>query len=411
MPLTPLLFLSPRVPWPLNTGAKIRTHALLDALKHHYRISYMGFLQPDLDEREAHRYLSKCVDTQLFPEAAQCLATKILLGLRTLVDRRPVTIAKYWNRSLADRVRRWMQDHPDGVVHADHLHMAPYLDLGRAALRVIDEHNVESRIVERLAEQKRSENRFGLAGFYFRLQARRMRAYESRMARRADLVLAVSTPDAEELTRMAPQTPIECIPNGVDVDYFSANHGGGLAPLPGRMVFTGSMNWLPNQDAVSYFVDEILPVLNERHGRPFEWTLDVVGHAPPPSIQALSSDRVRVTGSVDDVRPYLREASVCVVPLRIGGGSRLKILEAFAMGLPVVSTSVGCEGLEVEHERHLLVADEPHDIAQAVARTEGDESVREELATRARGLAHESYSWTQIGRRMVERYAVALGKT
>lgn len=404
--MRPLLFLCPRVPWPLDTGAKIRTSALLKALLESYAVTYAGFLQPDLDEGTAREQLARCEQVHFRPEPAVSAAGKGWLGLRTLADARPATIAKYADARLAAFVREWIAAHPEGLVHADHLHMAGYLAAAAGAgLRVIDEHNVECRIVERLAE--RTAKRW-LAPYY-RLQARRMRAWEARMAATADRVLAVSETDALELRRMAPKTPVELIRNGVDLDYFAPPEGG-RRPRPGQLVFTGSMNWLPNQDAIQFFVEQVLPVLEREHPREGGWRLDVVGHSPPPAIRALAREGINITGTVDDVRPYVHGAQVYVVPIRIGGGSRLKILEAFAMEIPVVSTAVGCEGLDCEDGVQLRIADEPEQLATAVAELTHDGETAAALAARGRRHAIDHFSWGAIGRRLVEVYEAALAE-
>jgi glycosyltransferase involved in cell wall biosynthesis len=419
----PLIFVSPRVPWPLNSGAKIRTRALLDALTVAYETHYVGFLQPDLTEAEARRQLDACAGVALFPEPATTPAGKALLGLRSLFDARPATMMKYDAPAVAAEVARMLAFHPGAIVHADHLHMAVHLSAAKAprpggsaeaALRVIDEHNVETQIVERAAQTFRLSGLAGtLAGpptrSWLQSQARKMRRHEAAWVGRADLTLAVSPGDAEQLRAMAPGADVEVVPNGVDVDYF-APPPEGRRPTPGRLVFTGSMNWLPNQDAMLYFCREILPVLRAQHGPGDRWSLDIVGQSPPPSVQALAGPRVRVTGIVDDVRPYAHEAEMFIVPLRIGGGSRLKILEAFALGVPVVSTTVGCEGLDATDGEQLLIADGAEAFAAAIARLSGDAGLRAALAERARRHALEHFSWAGIGRRLLAIYEDRLAR-
>jgi glycosyltransferase involved in cell wall biosynthesis len=393
----PLLFLCPRVPWPLNTGAKIRTHALLKALLSEYRVSYAGFLQPDLNEVEALERLADCENIRLVPEQCVSFAGKAWLGFRNLFDDRPATVAKYRHRRIVEFVRSWMDHHPGGVVHADHVHMAPYLELVPDGFKVMDEHNVESQIVERLAEKKSGSP----VGTYIRSQAGRMRKLEARMTRYSDLVLAVSEGDAIQLREMAPGTRVEVVPNGVDLEYF---HPSVETPrIPGRLVFTGSMNWLPNQDAVIYFMEEIWPILDATpEGN--DWSFDIVGHTPPPSVKMLASDRVRVTGSVDDVRPYVHGAVAFIVPIRIGGGSRLKILEAFSMEIPVISTTVGCEGLNVSDGVQLLTADTPEQFSAALVRLAQEPDLGRELASRAKQHVEGHFSWSTIGRKMLNCY-------
>ena len=404
MPLTfpasapPLLFLSPRVPWPLNTGAKIRTHALLRALCEAFPVHYAGFLQPDLSADEARRRLGACETIKLYPEQGISLRGKAWLACRALADSRPVNILKYDHGGLRDYVSLWIQENPAGLVHADHLHMAACLGDASPVACVIDEHNVESVILERMAS---SYHRRGLRP-WLRRQARRMADFEARTIARRAQALAVSPEDAARLEALAPGARVTVVPNGVDLDYFTPPPPDNRR-IAGRLVFTGSMDWLPNQDAVMHFLDSIWPRLPRTPGQP-PWQFDVVGRSPSAGLRARSDAANRVTGAVPDIRPFLHEAMMLVVPLRIGGGSRLKILEAFAAGLPVVSSRVGCEGLEVEDGRHLLIADEPEAFAAAIARLHGDEALRHELAAAGRRLAQLRYDWRTIGRDLVQTY-------
>jgi glycosyltransferase involved in cell wall biosynthesis len=178
----------------------------------------------------------------------------------------------------------------------------------------------------------------------------------------------------------------------VDVEYFQ--------PLPGEettnsLVFTGSMDWLPNEDAIFYFADAILPLIKEHSPEVY---LDVVGRNPSRKLQALaeSEKSIRLTGWVDDIRPFVGRGSVCIVPLRIGGGTRLKIFEAMAMGKAVISTSVGAEGLAVRSGENIVLADTPNDFAQAVISLLHDPKRRQQLGTAARTLVQENYSWTIV---------------
>jgi glycosyltransferase involved in cell wall biosynthesis len=409
--LKPLLFLSPRVPEPLNTGAKLRTRALLTALTRAFDGHYLGFRQPELPEKEARRALGECRAVRLWPEPATGRVGRLLLALRNLADTRPVSVAKYWQTSLAAAVRQWGVEHPRSPAHADHIHMAPYLNLIDGP-RVIDEHNVEAAILERMVEHYRPGGPLGrllapVARAWLGRQAARMIGLESDLVGKAQLVLAVSGEDAARLRKDQPSANTLVVPNGVDVNYFTPSPES-TPPESGQLVFTGSMDWFPNQDAIVYFCREILPLLERDHAG-VDWRLDVVGHRPPAAVQALAGPRVHITGSVPDVRSFAWRARTFVVPLRIGGGSRLKILEAFAMGIPVVSTGVGCEGLAVEHGTHLLIADTPGEFAEALARTDGDAGLRKELTTRAAAFALERHTWAAIGEELVRTYRREFG--
>jgi glycosyltransferase involved in cell wall biosynthesis len=209
-------------------------------------------------------------------------------------------------------------------------------------------------------------------------------------AARADHVLAVSEDDRDFFARFLDSRKISVIPTGVAIQYFQPSSDRGD---PNSLVFTGSMDWLPNEDAVFYFADQILPRIRRRMPKA---KLVVVGRRPSKRLQALakSSDGVQVTGEVTDIRPYVEHASVYVVPLRVGGGTRLKIFEAMAMGKPVVSTSIGAEGLPVQHDVDIILADGAEEFANRVVELLGDPGGRHRLGHAARRLVEQNYSWS-----------------
>jgi glycosyltransferase involved in cell wall biosynthesis len=202
-----------------------------------------------------------------------------------------------------------------------------------------------------------------------------------------------------------PWLKIIVIPNGVDLSYFR------VLPAPqerSHLVFTGSMDWRPNQDALRYFIRDVLPLI--RHAQP-DVECTFVGRRPPKDIQRLGEiARVTVTGTVDDVRPYVERAAVCVVPLRIGGGSRLKILEAFAMGRPVVSTRIGAEGLDVVQGKHLLLADDPRQFAESVIDLLKNEQQSRLLGHESRKLVERQYGWDSLATRFGDFIRETLGE-
>jgi glycosyltransferase involved in cell wall biosynthesis len=249
-------------------------------------------------------------------------------------------------------------------------------------------HNVEAEIWRRHADAATS----GLRKRLYRGQSTRMRRFEGRTMARFDRVLAVSDVDRDTLQRIYPRSltaPVSVIPTGVDTAYFSP---GPRDPSGARrIVFTGSMDWLPNVDAVVFFCREILPLI--RQDEP-DVTFTIVGRSPTPVVQRLAEDPwIDVTGRVDDVRPFLAASTVNVVPLRIGGGTRLKIFEAMAAGRAVVSTSVGAEGLPIESGRHLLLADDPAAFARSVVTLLRDSEKRQAMESEARAFVAARYDW------------------
>jgi glycosyltransferase involved in cell wall biosynthesis len=218
-----------------------------------------------------------------------------------------------------------------------------------------------------------------------------MLTYERSICRAAGHVIAVSEEDADRMRSRFGVSRISAVPTGVDIDFFAAPSD---CPPVADLVFVGSMNWMPNIDGVSYFSREIMPLILTR--KP-DCRVAIVGRTPPPSITRLAEiePNVSVTGSVPDVRPYLWGSKVCIVPLRIGGGTRLKIYEAMAARIPVVSTSVGAEGLPVSDGENIVLADDPRQFAEACLDLLADSDKRGRLAGRAWDLVASSYSWKQ----------------
>jgi glycosyltransferase involved in cell wall biosynthesis len=224
-----------------------------------------------------------------------------------------------------------------------------------------------------------------------------MRRYEGECGERFDAVIAISEPDRESFEEDYGWRHVRAIETSVDLDYFRT---AGRPEVPDRVVFVGSMDWLPNQDGVKYFVERVWPLVRRRrHGATFR----VVGRNPPPEIRRLSGvDGVEVAGTVPDVRPYLDEAAVMAVPLLVGGGTRLKIFEAMAMGKAVVSTTVGAEGLSVIPGEHLLIADDPSGFADAVVSTLESPEHRAALGDAARRLVNERFGTEPVARQFDE---------
>jgi glycosyltransferase involved in cell wall biosynthesis len=300
----------------------------------------------------------------------------------------PADLWRWRIPAVRARIRERIKQGVDLCV-ADFLVAMPNLPTRTSTPLVLFEHNVEYMIWKRLHEvEKRPWRRALLA-----LEWRKMRRYEAGACARADLTVAVSEADRSLLAANAPGADIRAIGTGVDTTYFNPN---GAVEGPATLVFTGSMDWYPNEDAMMYFIATILPELRrEVPGL----SLAVVGRDPSPRLRtACSAAGVRVTGTVPDVRPYVAEASVYVVPLRIGGGTRLKIFEALAMGKAVVSTRVGAEGLPIMPGQHFLEADSPGDFAQAVIGLLKDPGRRHALGAAGRRLVEEQYSWTQVSR-------------
>jgi glycosyltransferase involved in cell wall biosynthesis len=267
---------------------------------------------------------------------------------------------------------------------------------------VLFTHNVEATIWKRHYEVARNPLWKAMCWREYRATARAERRYLNL----ADHILAVSNTDRDMFARLIKPTKITVIPTGVDVDFFRPAVE---AEKSNTMVFTGSMDYLPNEDGIAYFVREIFPQIRNRIP---DATLVVVGRRPSPRLLALAktTEGVQVTGTVEDIRPYVGRGSIYIVPLRVGSGTRLKIFEAMAMGKAVVSTSIGAEGLPVQPGRDIVIADRPDEFASAVVELLRDPVRRTELGRAAHDLVTKQYSWDSVGQ-YFESVLESLSKT
>jgi glycosyltransferase involved in cell wall biosynthesis len=287
-------------------------------------------------------------------------------------------------KALRDEARRFQPD----VFYCDHLDSFLYRTACPGAALLVDLHNVYSTLASRTADEHSSR----LTRLYLRREARLLAAIEGQAARHADALLTVSEADAAHLRSLGARS-ISVVPNGVDCEAYT-DLPTGRGEGPPTILYVGSMAWQPNVQAAIYLAREALPQI--RTAVPAA-RLVIVGRDPTVEVRALAHlPGVEIAGGVPDVRPYLRQAHLLAVPLESGGGTRLKILEAFAAGLPVVSTPVGCEGLRVTAEEHLLMAPRKR-FAAAVTALLGDPQRGRELAARARQLVHAEYDWRRIG--------------
>ena len=388
-----ILWLKADLLLPLDKGGRLRTWHLMRHLRRHHEITYVAFADP----RESSGHISGMKDVAdrvvTIPRSeAPKNSPGFYAGAAVRVfDPLPYAVGKYRSREYRSAVARLFQTQTFDLIVCDFLPPAVNLSWPLPCPAVLFTHNVEADIWRRHAETRASSP----AHFLYTMQHRRMLRFEEAALRRFDGVLAVSDADRQTfgwLYQDATRRPIRVIPTGVDTDFFTPAD----SPTESRtLVFTGSMDWLPNEDAMLYFCREILPLIRaEEPGV----TVDIVGRAPTPAVRRLGEEHgIRVTGRVDDVRPHVRKAAVYIVPLRIGGGTRLKIFEAMSMGKAIVSTTVGAEGLPVTDGEHLLLADEPQRFARAVVRLLRDGVRRRTFEAAARALVLDRYDWAAAG--------------
>jgi len=374
---------------PPDTGGKIRSYNILRQLARHHSITFFSFyaahngdLHPGLD-----KIFDRVVNIPLRLPAPKSIAEMLDYGIH-LLSSEPYGITKYCRPEVRRELRSLLQQETYDVILCDFMAAAGVIPWEWPTPKVLFTHNVEAIIWRRHYEVATNAIWKAIA----RREWLSMEAAERRYLLLADRVLTVSEKDRDAFTAFLDVDQLTVINTGVDVDYFQPTS---VKETPNSLVFTGSMDWLPNEDAIFYFVESILPLIQKQVP---EVTLEVVGRSPSRKLQAMAEAApcIRLTGWVEDIRPFVARGSVCIVPLRIGGGTRLKIFEAMAMSKAVVSTTVGAEGLPVRSGENILLADTPDDFARSVISLLRDPRRRQQLGTAARGLVQDNYSWPKV---------------
>jgi len=373
---------------PPDTGGKIRSYHILRELAREHSITFFSFHAAE--SNNAHRELEKVFDrvvcVPLVLPAKRSLA-ELRNYAASFFSREPYNIAKYCRPQVGRRFVDLLKRGDHDVIVCDFLMAAGVIPWDWPMPKVLFTHNVESMIWRRHYEFARNPFWKALS----RREMRRMETAERRYLKAADRVLTVSESDRRFFSSFLESTKLTVIPTGVDVEYFQSSAGN---ENRNTLVFCGSMDWLPNEDSVLYLVREILPRVRQEFP---EVSLCVVGRSPSPRLQSLAAreKNMELTGWVPDIRPFLSRSAVVVVPLRIGGGTRLKIFEAMAMAKPVVSTSMGAEGLPVHPGEDILLADEPSKFAENVCLLLREPSRRKQIGAAARKLVEENYTWAK----------------
>jgi glycosyltransferase involved in cell wall biosynthesis len=304
-------------------------------------------------------------------------------------------VYSHYRSALAQLIRSLTRREAFDIVHIDHLDAAIYLPDCRLQTAVyLDEHNYETSLLR----TTRDHTSRVLLRWYLNDQLRKLARFERQTLRAVQAVGVVSPDDAAMVGSVAPETTLEVIPNGVDLDFFDIPRH----PIPYRIVAVGSLDWLPNIEGIMWFLDHVWPAV--RAARP-EATLHIVGRNPPRSLVKRSCEPVTVAASVPDIRTYVAAASAFVVPLFAGGGTRLKVLEAMAMRIPIVATRTGLEGITCCPGQHVLVAEDTTDFTQQLLTLLDHPALGKQLATASRALVEQYYGWEAIGDRLDALYA------
>ena len=390
-----ILLLCPEAPAPPTWGFALRVYHLGRELARRHDVTLLTYDTGDSSRDWRHLEEMFRVHRVVASDPAR---TKRARQLRSLLSRRSFHLGSLVTVPMQRALDELAGAERYDVIQVESSQLGGLTFPSGPAL-VLDEHNIEHDLLRRVAAVETAFPR----RIYQSIEHRKVRREEIAAWRRARGCVVTSVQDGRSVHESAPDTPVRVVPNGVDLADFAPT---GIPEDPDSIVFVGSINYRPNTDAVLHFAEEILPRI--RRLRP-DATFTVVGQGAPDAVCRLDSPEIRIVGPVPDVRPYVARAAVVAVPLRMGGGTRLKVLEGLAMGKALVSTALGCEGIDVEGGRHLLIADEPEPFARAVAQLMGHAELRRQLGAAGRDLVERRYGWGSAGAELDAFHSELLG--
>jgi sugar transferase (PEP-CTERM/EpsH1 system associated) len=398
-----LLYFATHQMWPLTSGNRLRDYHLSRQLMKRARVTFVETCHPG-ENASGRPHDCDYEDVVTLKKGAGYGITDLVRGM---MGPTPVTVLNYFERQLESRLAGILAGNRFDCLQLEGIHLSRYLSMIEAVPNapavLVDWHNVESELMWRYSE--------GAPSWPKKLVAKRtahlLERAELQLLQRCGAHTVASEREKEKLLGLWPSAHVHVVPNGVDTEYFSPSRVSASDPAVERvtvnpsLLFVGSMDYHANIDAVMWFVRCVWPAVADRHPR---LKFVIVGRNPSQDVRRLECERVRVTGTVEDVRPYYASAIAMVVPLRIGSGTRLKILEAMAAGVPVVATRLGAEGLAAQNGVHLLLADTELDMSQAIERLLSSAPGRRRLAMAGRHLVVSRYDWTAAGESLYQAH-------
>lgn len=387
-----ILFLSAWFPYPPDNGSRIRVYNLMKALAREHKVYLISLLQDDSRRENADKLSDICEVVSL--HESRWFSPRGVKSVLGFFSSRPRSAVSTYDRAVHQAVRNAIVSISPDLIAVSTLGVAEYVDRGCGVPMVLDEHNCEYAVLRRSADRTPGK----LKQLRYALGWKKYARWESMICAAFDAVAMVSDDDKRMILDAASGlSDVRVIPNGVDVDHYDP---GVWEPQSDTLLYNGALTYGANLDAVRYYVDRIYPLLSSRLP---DVRLLVTGRTGGVDLTGIGDcPGVERTGYVQDIRDVLKKSAACVVPLREGGGSRLKILEAMAAGVPVVSTSMGAEGINAVSGTHLLIADTPEAFADAIVRVLEDNELRSNLRSAARSLVEQYYSWESIGAEFVD---------
>lgn len=402
-----VLVVDEEIPYPLNSGKRLRTYNLLKPLASRHEITFLCRRHEQFTESQARAMEDVGIRTIVVPHPIRKKSgVAFYLSLfGNLFSRYPYSVCSHRSRPLVESIQKLTEEFRYDLIHCEWTPYAINLQHSFGTLpTLVDAHNIEAMIWQRNCQVERNI----LKKYYIYVQWKKMASFEKRFFPKFTRCVAVSEQDGQLITQQVGPDRVDVVANGVDVTYFQRQQPLCVDMAPKKqLVFTGSLDWRPNVDGLLYFLNSVFPLIQQRVP---SCTLTIVGRNPMPALRSAVIGRadISLTGTVEDVRPYMEAAAVYIVPLRIAGGSRLKILEALSMEMPVVSTIIGAEGLDVTHGQDILLADAPEAFAATVVALLKDRQKAEDLGKQGRSLVVGKYQWHLLADRLERNWHEAV---
>lgn len=396
-----ILFITTRLPYPTNEGHQIRTYNLLKRVCQTHEVHYLSLQRSD-DDVDAKAHLStlcKSVTTFAIPNEHSRIRFLKDLGLGFLT-RTPFVIRKYFSNELKVAIEQTVKNGNFDLVHFDMLPLAQYAPFIGNTPYVLNNHNVESLLLKRRAEN--SNNIFEKV--FFNNQSKSLHHFEINACQFAQETFVCSQTDVDVLTTMAPKAQFSVVENGVDTQFFPFED---TKTEQDSLVFVGGMGWFPNKDGMLFFINEVMPLLVTKRQN---IKLTLIGKSAGVEIPSNLKNNIFVTGFVDDFRPIVASSSVYILPIRVGSGTRLKLLEAMSMGKAIVSTDIGAEGVTLVNNNNVMYANSASEFTETILALLNDNEKIEKLGKNARSLAENQYDWDIISNKLLNSYHAILTK-
>lgn len=390
-----ILFITTKSPLPLSDGHSLRSFNLLKQIAAQHTVHLLSFVKHQCEYQSIPELEALCCSVELFSVPDNRSRVSLVKTLfSSFVQGKPYIICKYDIPQMRKAICQKVAHSSIDLIHFDMLPLAVYLPEALGKVKVLNEHNVESSLLARRAAVETG----WLKKTFFKRQQRLLEVFEVFACENVDTVLSCSIQDSEKLKEFSKNTPVEIIPNGVDTRFFSA--ASSIKEVPETMIFVGGLDWFPNRDALQWFDREIFPLILKEYPHAH---LNIIGKKGG-DIEWIHEAAITCHGFVEDIRPHMAQASIFIVPLRIGGGTRLKILNAMAMGKIVVSTEIGAEGLGLISGTHALLLNPEREFANAVKNIFNNRESYQDIPLKGRCFVKERYQWDSIGKKVVSVY-------